>query len=224
MATLPPVANVLRMQFKHTYGADTDVLNRLYFQWAGTAPTNTALSAIASTIGTAWGTNLKARAISTVTLTEIILEDLTSSSGALGSASPNIAGTNGGGTLPLGVCALVNFGIQRRYRGGKPRVYLPYGTESDLSNGRAWNSTFLTNMLTNWNSWITAILAASSGGTTISEQVNVSYYSGFTVYNPGGGKRAKNIPTLRASPIVDAIATTSVNTVPANQRRRLGKR
>lgn len=220
MPPLPAVPGVLRVQFKHSSSLDLDVLNRVFMQYTGTWPTSANLSTMAATVFTAWGTDLKALAPNAVTLEEVVIQDLTSSSAGVGLHTGSTAGTRGTSLIPAASSALVNLSVARRYRGGKPRVYLPYGVSADLNGTQNWTTAFQGALLTGWNAWIAAIIAAAPGGTTITQQVNVSYYEGFTVVtNPVTG-RARNVPTLRSSPVVDAVVASAVSLVIASQRRR----
>jgi hypothetical protein len=50
--------------------------------------------------------------------------------------------------------------------------------------------------------------------------VNVSYYNGFTVVtNPTTG-RARNVPTLRGTPVVDTVTGIVARVQVGSQRRR----
>lgn len=223
MPALPVVANTLRLQLKHTMGSDVDVLNRIFLAYTGTAPTSTGLNSMASACETAWVADLKPLCFNDVTLTEIIIEDLTSSSGGLGTWSGSSAGSRSGTELSAGTATLVNFSIARRYRGGKPRCYFPFGVSGDLNGPNAWQSSFLTAVLSGYNSFVTGVIAAAPSGTTITGQVNVSYYEGFTNFTgPTGRIRARSTVKSGAElPIVpDPVTAVTVNGKPASQRRR----
>jgi hypothetical protein len=223
MAALPDVAQVVRIQLRHTLESDTDVLPRFYLNYAGSAPTDAQLNTFCTSIATAWNSDLSPFHGSEVTLTEVLAVDLSTATSAVGAAGVSHAGSRSGGPLPAGTAALLNFAISRRYRGGRPKMFMPAFTVTDILNAQSWATTAPGNLLTAWNSFMTAVLAAGWSGAGTLTQVNVSYYEGFTVYNPGGGKRAKNVPTPRATPVVDLIIATSVSIRPASQRRRLGK-
>jgi hypothetical protein len=129
-------------------------------------------------------------------------------------------GTASGTPVPAGVALLQNFTVARRYRGGKPRIYLPVGTSATLQNASTWTSGFVTSMNAAWASASTFIPAAAPSGTTITGQVSVSYYKDFTVFIGSTG-RARNISTLRTGgPVIDSITAATVNAKPASQRRR----
>ncbi|MBA0087123.1 MAG: hypothetical protein HRJ53_19235 [Acidobacteria bacterium Pan2503] len=119
-------------------------------------------------------------------------------------------------------CALVNLHIARRYRGGKPRQYWPFGVITDLNNTKNWNTSFQTAVNNAMIALNSAAIAMAWTGGNIAAPVNVSYYHGFTVVtNPITG-RARNVPKLKATPDVDTITGQSCNQRVATQRRRQG--
>lgn len=223
MPALPDVDAVIRVRYKFSRGTDIDVLPRAYFSYGGTPPTSAQLVTMATALETTFASQVSNMCTSDVTGTEIELTDLSSSTAATGSYSFSAAGARSGGKLPASACALVNFTIDRRYRGGKPRIYLPFGAETDLTNAQDWGSSFITAVNTSWGdlvaAWTTNVW---SGGGTL-QQVNVSYYEGFaSVQNPVT-KRWRNIPTPRSSVTPDDIVGFGCNTRVGSQRRRLGK-
>lgn len=223
MPALPLVPGVLRLQLKHTLGSDVDVLDRIYLQYTGTAPTSSGLNTMASSVETAWASDLKSYFTTNGSLTEVVIEDLSSASGGVGTWSGSTAGTRTGGVLAAGSAVLLNFSIARRYRGGKPRIYLPYLVSADTASPQTWNGTTLAALLTAWNTFVTAVIAAAPSGTTITNQANVSYYSGFTNFTgPTGRMRARS--TVRATALIDAVTATSTNAKVASQRRRNGQK
>jgi hypothetical protein len=220
---LPYANEVLEVQLRHTYAADLDVLTRVFFAYTGTAPVDSGLNTMASTVSSAWGTNLKSLAVPAVALTEVVVTDLTSATSARGVWSGSVAGTRSGTDIFANVCMNVGFVIARRYRGGKPKCYLPFGNASDLQTSQTWTSTFVSAVGTGWAAFITAVIAAAPSGTTISGQINVSYFQGFTSVENPITHRYRNVPTLRATPVQDTVIGTVYQTRPASQRRRLGK-
>lgn len=221
MPALPSVPDVLRIQFKWTSSSDVDVLCRLYWQYSGTAPTNGQLATMASTLAGNMNTVYGSYWHSDVTLTECIITDLSSPTAATGSATVSHAGTLTGTELPANTALLINFQVARRYRGGKPRLYLPLGSSSEMLTTQTWSTTFTTNVLSQYGTVQTDIAnAIAVWGSSVS-QVNVSYYKGFTVFTEPSG-RARNIPTLRAGgPVVDTVTGYSVNPKFGSQRRRV---
>jgi hypothetical protein len=220
MPALPNVPNVLRMEMQHTVGTDLDVLTRTFWLYSGSAPSNSGLVSMATALATSWGTVWKPLAGTSITLTNIALVDLTTTSSSEGSHAASIAGTRTGGAMPAGATVLVNYLLARRYRGGKPRSYFPYGVDSDLLNAQQWSSTFTGLVNTALASWDTDVAAAAPSGTTIANQVNVSYYHGFSSVQDPVTLRWRNIPTPRASVLIDNIVSQSCNAKIGSQRKR----
>jgi hypothetical protein len=202
-----------------------DVLNRFYVSYTGSPPTPAQMVTFAGSIGAAWEAHLAPMASEDVVLAECIAVDLSSPTAAVGEAPFDSAGGRSGGQLPAGVAALLNFHVARRYRGGKPRMYTVFGTESDLLTPQSWTGGFLTALLAAWESFISAVMLAPWSSGVITNQVNVSYYEGFTIEMHGTPPRARNVPTLRTGPLslgdgVDVITSTSANGAFSSQRRR----
>lgn len=154
------------------------------------------------------------------TLDETTIEDLTSSSGAVGSYANAIAGTMAGNPLPAGTAFLLNFHIARRYRGGKPRVYLPIGNTAEIGDDQDWGSVFAASIPGRWAAMIAAIQAAPWAGGVIAEQVSVSFYNLFTNFTgPTGRMRARSTPRPGAA-LVDPVISVTAGTRFASQRRR----
>jgi len=176
---------------------------------------------MASTLFTNWGTVWAGYASSETYLNEIVITDLTTPSSGQGTHSGATPGTRVGSFLPAGCATLLNFAIARRYRGGKPRLYLPYGTASDLTTSSAWSTGYQAGITASWTTWQSDTLAAAPSGTTITSQVNVSYYEGFTNEAYGTPTKYRRVPTLRVGgPLIDSITGYSTNGRPASQRRR----
>lgn len=219
MPPLPSVAKVIRIALRHQWNDNTDVLSRFFLSYTGTAPTVAQLDTYASTVGTAWGTDLKGLAPPAVVLQDVTIEDLTSNTAAVGFASSVVAGTRTGGALSPGDAAIMKYQIGRRYRGGHPRGYWPFGTDSDVGSSSLWTGAFTASFLGSWNSFVNTIIAGGWTGAGTLAHVNVSYYAGFTnVLYPSGRYRA--VPTRRAAPVVDPVVQYSVNPRVGSQRRR----
>ena len=189
-------------------------------------PTVSILGAWATIVRQAWTTNLAPMTSTAISLVSCTAQDMSSTSAAIGVDTTAVPGTRAGIELPMNSCVLINHSIGRRYRGGKPRTYLPAGQDGDTTDGRHWTSTFLTAMGPAWSAFIGA-LAGNKGGLTNVAQLNVSRYHGFTpVQNPITG-RWKNVPKVRVdvngkfAPVVDQVIGATINPVIGNQRRRL---
>lgn len=220
MPALPPVAKTLRVSLKTTDGVALNERTRFYLAYTGPAPTVAQLNTFATAVSTEWATHMLALYNAAIHLVEVDVTDLDSVSGAVGSNTTVVAGTRAGTANPQALAALVNFHIARRYRGGKPRVYLAAGVAADQASTSQWTAAFQSALVTAWNQLIAACVAAPWASATITGQINVSYYAGFTVVtNPVTG-RAKNVAKLRVTPVQDTVTAVTVNLVFASQRRR----
>jgi hypothetical protein len=215
--------SVIELQLKHTLGVDLDVLTNLYFLYSGGPPDVTDCEAFASATAGYWSAELAPLANEDILLTQVTCTDITSPTSARGIWAGSNAGTRAGAKLGAAVCALSNYTIARRYRGGKPRSYWPWGVSSDVTAPQQWTGAFLTAWATADAAFFGYVLAASSGTTILRNHVNVSFYEGFTTRPdpPIAGVRAKNISTPRSpTAIYDLIESTSYNPLLASQRRR----
>lgn len=220
MPALPAVPSHFRVEFLWNVGSDANAITRLFFRYTSGPPTPAQCATWAADFQGDWANFFEPLAHPDVNVYETIVTDIASSTGAQGTFSGINTGTRSGSFLGRATCGLVNMGVARRYRGGKPRMYLPIGTSSDLDANGNWNSSFLSACATQLTAWEAAVLARSVGGMTIDQQSNVSYYHGFTVVtNPSTG-RARNVPTPRSSAVVDKINTWTTNVKPGTQRRR----
>lgn len=221
MPPLPPAAGVIRVSLQHTYEADTNVFSRFFVSYTGTAPTAAQMNTFAAAVTTAYSSNLASLLNDNLFMTGVVCEDLSSSTGAVGSSSTSVTGTRAGSVITNATCALLNFKIARRYRGGKPRLYLPFGSIADTATSNTWTAGFISAVNTGWTNFITAVIAAAWTGATITGQSNVSFYQGFTNFTgPTGRERARSTPRT-GSAVVDAMSSHALNPKFGTQRRRI---
>ena len=221
MPPLPLVANVVKVRHHFDIGADNNAVCILHFGYSGPAPDNTACTALAAEFGIVATSDFPGMMSDGVTLTGIDVLDLSSGSPGFGVDPLSVVGTRSGPILPAGAAMLVSYSIGRRYRGGRPRTYWPFFTESDLLNANTWLSASVSSMESTLAGLLSSWETIFSGSTVITGLVNVSYYSGFTsVVNPITG-RTRDVPKVRTSAIpADPILGLHVNPHVASQRRR----
>jgi hypothetical protein len=221
VAPLPNVANVLKVRIHWLIGTDANALNILHWRYSGTSPDDSTAILIAQDIYAAAAANLAPLVESGNKLIAVDVTDLTSPTSGQGQHVANTSGSRGSGFISAGTALLQSLTIQRRYRGGKPRTYWPFGTSGDLVSSSAWTSTFITDCGTGVQAFVNAVNAVTEAGTTLVGQVSVSYYQGFTsVLNPVTG-RTRDVPKVRTGSIpVDGIGTWTFDIKPASQRRR----
>jgi hypothetical protein len=231
MTALPDVPNVLRVILRYTNNADVGKpINRLYFEFSGGAFTNAILNTFAANVEAAWATHCASLCPSESHLVEVDAVDLTTASSAVGIWTGSTDGSNAGTDNSAQLAYLVSMSIARRYRGGKPKTFLPYGTATDLASVGAFTSGFQTAVTAGWNAFIAEITALTPGGCVISGQVNVSYYGPPNHLITGSTGRVRTVSTLRTAALgtgavlVDPITAYAYPVEVASQRRRTGRK
>ena len=221
MPALPNVPGVIRADFGWSIGSDLGALTRLHIAYSGTPPTTTSAATLANTLFTDWAAAFLVYANTSVTLTSVRVTDLASTTGGQGEHLGSTVGTRAGDKLGAAVSLLASMHIGRRYRGGKPRSYLPLGVAEDLLTEQTWTLTFLSNVQASLDSFRTNVATITAGGCSLGSLVNVSYYHGFVVEtNPITG-RARNVPVLRTGgPVVDNAVNWVAEQRLSSQRRR----
>lgn len=221
MPALPPQPQTLKIRYRWTVGADIDASTTVHYTYTGTAPSNATCATMASDIYANAVTNYGSLFSTAVLLTGVDVTDLTSATSGNGAFVGSTAGTRSGAPLSAETCFLNGLLINRRYRGGKPRTYWPWGVAGDLATPSAWSSTFISNCFTGLVAHNNYILALVVAGTAVANQVSISQYHGFlAVQNPITG-RWRNVPTVRSVAIApDLIAGYALNSKPGSQRRR----
>lgn len=221
MAPLPFVAHALRADILWTDDADLDVLTRLHFAYAGDAPSAADCESIAANLWTAMETNPLDMAGPNTSLRGVDVIDLSGESAATGTHLDTSPGRSiGAGVLPAGVCALVNYQIARRYRGGKPRSYLPFGTGANIDTNGRWTSGFKTTLEANLDLFFAAAALITAGTTDLGGPISIGYYSGYDTPRPRSNGHLYYPPKPRTVPKVDPITGWTLNPKPGSQRRR----
>lgn len=219
MPPLPAVPNVLKVKVQGNSSETTPITwaNILHFAYSGSAPSNATCNAIASQVSSSWNTHMAPECPSPIVMNEVTVIDLTSSTSGGGADFTVHAGTRGDDVIPANSAVLAVYPIDRRYRGGHPRSYLLVGGNADLLDAAHWSTLFYAEAQSHWHDFLAAIIGFSTGGCTISNMVNVSYYS--KELNP-------TPPYRRSVPVVDTIDISTMYTEQqvANQRRRIGRK
>lgn len=193
--------------------------NRVYLSYTGSAPTAANCATLASDIESQWASHLAGLINANWSLTEVDVLDIATDSGNFGTWTGTSAGTRAGNNLPAQCATNVEFDIPRRYRGGKPRMYLPPGITSDQADAAHYNGTFISAVNTGVGAFFTAIEALSIGSMGTLAHVNLSYYKGFTnITNSSGRERA--VPTYRATALHDVVQGYATKGVIGSQKRR----
>lgn len=221
MAPLPDVPGVLRIDFLYGGGSDVTAASRSFWSYTGSAPSNTTCQTIAQDMYGAFNLAFLVLASDSTVFFGAICTDLTSPTSGRGEFPASNAGTRGSTLIPFGAAAVIDMKIARRYRGGKPRIYLPLGIDSDLTGGYQWTTGFQGAVNAAWAGVRGTGIGLSVSGTTLSEQVAVSYYDGFTNVPYGTPTKYRRVPTLRVGgPLTDIVTEGVCAAHVGSQRRR----
>lgn len=222
MPALPFVANTAKVIATYTDDDAHFSKNIFHYQWGSGVSSVADMQALAAAVYEALQDNWVNQPVTDANLTIIGCDatDLSSGSAPHGTYSESSSG-GGTGQSPAQTAALISWLINRRYRGGKPRTYLPGPVAQDYATPGTWDAGVLAAVLATANALRTAVPATSFPNIGNVHLVNVSYYSGFhSVQNPVT-LRWKNIPTLRVIPTVDIIVGNLQPATIATQRRRV---
>jgi hypothetical protein len=219
--TAPPLPETpcVRVRLDYLQSDAFDAGSRFFLSYAGASPTGANCIALATAIATAWSDNVASSVSSAVSLKEVDVLDIASNAGLSGQWTGTDPGTGGATQIASQVAGNVEFGIARRYRGGKPRMFVPGPpTEAVLDAGH-FSPDYIANLNTGIAGFFTAIEALDIGAMGALAHVNLSYYDGFTnITNSSGRTRA--VPKYRPTALVEAIVGYSTKAVYGSQKRR----
>jgi hypothetical protein len=220
MTTPPlPASPCVRVRLDYTATDSTEAGSRFYLSYAGAAPTGGNCATLASDIAAAWATHIAPLVSDVFALTEVDVLDISSLTGLSGNWTGTNAGTASGTALPSQVATNVEFDIARRYRGGKPRMFLPATVSASQVDGAHWSSTFITAVNTGVAAFYAEIEALTIGAVGTLAHVNLSYYQGFkNITNSSGRERA--VPQYRAAALLDSIEGYACKAVMSTQKKR----
>jgi hypothetical protein len=157
------------------------------------------------------------------TLTSLTVTDLSDPAAAISVQAAAADGGLGGDELPASCAMLVNFKIKRRYRGGKPRIYVPTGVGGNLATPQTWSPTFLSAWSADFQNLLSNIVNGINAWGSGAALVNVSYYLGGEWKADQNGNYHR-VPTARSSPHVDQVVSHAASSIIGQQRRRVRAR
>lgn len=220
MPPLPTVPNVIRVAIECQGNDGRLAVNVCHFEYGGTPPSSGDCQDIAGVFFAAWQAQFTPTQPAQTSLVQVTVTDLSTDTGGEGTFNNfgvPIPGGSTHGMLPLHSCFLLSKFVERRFRGGHPRSYLPIGTTNDLNDDGDWKESSWTPWVTAWENLIAAVLTDNPyGATNVGQECAVSYVS--KVENP-------IYPYRRAVPLVMSIPVDGYTGSGklATQRRRVRK-
>lgn len=220
MPELPSPGEVLKVNLHWGIEGDSKAQTVHYFRYSGAAGAGDVESFAAALLSDG-ESSFQSLCGNYTGMVSAMVTDLESTSGVQVTGGTPWMGTRGTSLVPPGAATVVSHSIARRYRGGKPRSYLPLGISTDIATTGLWSTAFAETADGAWGGWI-ASLTTTYGALSVNALVNVSYYSGYEWVNRGtsGAPKWVRVPTVRATPVVDAITGHTVNRVIGTQKRR----
>jgi hypothetical protein len=171
--------------------------SRFYLRFTGAASSTSDLGTLATDISNLWNTNLAPVICDNFALTEVDVLDITTHTGLANFWTGSHGGSMGGQEEASQVSTNVEFLIGQRYRGGKPRMFLPPPAVSARANAVSWSSTHLSNVNTAMSNFMSGIAALSIGALGTLSHIVLSYYSGFVNHTNTSG-RTRSVPQYRS--------------------------
>ena len=223
MPALPSVADVMRIRMLWTIQGKEDQGLRFFMKYTGGPPSTADLLYFLGIVKASADSALPTLFSPDNVITGWIAEDLSSSMGAVAELTDSTPGTGPSDYIPSGTCVVSSYEVTRRYRGGHPRSYWPLGISTELTNAGTWTPGFVSSCQSAIDTVVDSLPASTHGSTTIVGQVNVSYYDGFTSVENPITHRYRNVPTLRATPLVDTVNSIIVRPYVGSMRRRRPK-
>ena len=194
-------------------------VSRFFLSYAGSPPSGANCVTLATDVMTAWVAHLSPLIDTDYGLVEVDVLDIGTDSGLSGQWTGNETATRSGVSLPSQCAVNVEYNIERRYRGGKPRMFLPSAVQTDLQDADHWNVTFIDEANAGMAAFFAELEALSIGSLGTLAHVNLSYYKGFTnLTNSSGRERA--VPTYRDAALLDTVVGYSCKALMGSQRRR----
>jgi hypothetical protein len=220
MPTPPTVAEIMRVRIGGALPNAALWGVRFYVGYAGPAPIAAQCLTFAEDIVGSWHTRIDPYRAETVTNAFCDVVDLSSVSGSSATADVSTAGTVASASCDNQVAATVKFEIARRYRGGKPKMFVPGISVDYILDNSHWTTAFCNDMGTAFTNFNDDIEAMAAGGIDLTGIFNVGFYHGFTAVENPITHRWRNVPTYLSAPNVDIVESFTCDQVFGSQKRR----
>ncbi len=223
-APLPTPSGVVKCQLGWTFSGVVSFKGAFLLGYAGGGLDTAQLASVAGVVAAQYATDMVSVFSADKVLTSVTCADLQNPGTVDGAVAVSTPGTRPGTPMTDGICVAVSFSPNRKYRGSRPKIFLPAGVQGDLASGQDWDSTLLGEVDTQWAAFTADIVSHSPAGVTLQPQKYVNYDGPpYTVVSNSGKTRSHSVPTKVDPPGVYAILTAIAGKKVASQRKRLGK-
>jgi hypothetical protein len=182
--------------------------NIAYLALGGSGIGTADLNTLCGTIDTAWGTRFIANLSDQTLLTQVQLVYIPSVGAEIvGNSTVTKTGTRVGGFVADASAAfLLNWNVNKYYRGGHPRWYLPGVCTADVTNGSVIGGSIRTALAVSGNGLLNDINAATTTNITSAQLGTLSF---------------QHANAWRTPPVFWPFSTCVVAGLLATQRRRI---
>lgn len=223
-APIPTPSGVVHIRLGWTIASSIFFGGGFDMGYAGSGLDSAQLADVAGDVATQYATDMVGLFQSQVSLTSVTCGDLQNPSTVDGSVAVSHVGTRSGSYMTTGVCASLAFNPNRKYRGSRPKIFLPAGVSGDLTTDQKWGSAFIADVEAAWLAFTADIVTNSPAGITLQTQRYVNYDGPpYAVVSNSGKTRSHSVPTKVDPPGVYGILGVTMGAKVASQRRRLGK-
>jgi hypothetical protein len=219
MAQLPDAVGCIRLTFTFSQGANKRIMNRTFYHYAGTAPNIAELQQFVASAHSTYTSNVLPHMNEFLYLESVKGVDLSTPTAPEYEYALNKQGGSVGSAAAPGESIMINFHVNRRYRGGHPRWYQAGLDAQYIDQSGSLQAAFVSTFKGAFDTFLNNVASVAWSGAGQIQHVNVSYYKGFTNHTKPSG-RVVQLPTPRATPTVDVIVGTSINPQVTSQRRR----
>lgn len=190
----------------HNQGIRWD--NVIHLSYLGGIPTQANLVQLGNQVSIGWGNYFRSWVGTGVSLDQLECTDIGTTSGVQGISTQQQKGADiNAQDQPLSAATCISWVIDRHYRGGHPRYYLPFCASLYLFEGRNLSPTYLAGITPAANGWLGWLNSISIGALSF-QLVGVSYVD---------QKAPRPVP--QTYPVRSVAIHPRVDT----RRRRLGK-
>jgi hypothetical protein len=208
MPPLPNVPNGIKVEFQGVQNL-IPWANVMHLKNNGGTISGPNMTALATALHGYYVARFLPSMSSNVTLQSCSVIDISSITGIGARFNANQNGGQGGNTTGQQAAWVLGWNIARRYRGGRPRTYLPGIPVSAIQDARSLSNTALGVMQTALQNFIADILTNTSLGIAGTVGLACVHYRG----NPAGGPY----------PTIDLITGGTARALYGTQRRRIGR-
>lgn len=204
------VPNTVQVTLEHAGSGDLlgASANWSFYFTTPAAPTLANITAVVDSLVSDFGTNYQPRLVDEWTLTKIRGRSLHVEGGPSYERVNIGSGTRSGEPVPPSVCVVWRFSGSSGGASSRGRVYLPIGSEADIS-GNEWAQSFIDAIETNEQAWVQNAIATVVGAS----HTVVSRFLGTEPV-----ERRKPVP--RAAGVTTTVANYSPQTMVGSQRER----